>query len=139
MEDIMIIKNNFKFILLIIILCVLIIYIVNCNNNSTFSGSKTNNSNNFLVDFDIMNSTVKGNMLLLEGEIVETTVNIKKGNVNIIVSNENNTIAYQNTDVKSSNFLIKINETGTYTFYITGIKAKGSVYFVKSLNKEKAI
>jgi hypothetical protein len=127
----MIIKNKLKLILPIIILSVLIIYIVICDNNSKFSGSKTSNSNHFLVDFDIMNSTVNGNMLLSEGETVETTVNIKKGNVNITVENENGTIAYQGKNVENRKFIIEINETGTYTFYITGFKAKGSVYFIK--------
>lgn len=28
--------------------------------------------------------------------------------------------------------IIEIEEAGSYTFYITGAKAKGSVYFIKS-------
>jgi D-alanyl-D-alanine carboxypeptidase len=125
------VKINPRPVLQIIILSALIICIAGCDNNSTFSGSKTSNDNQFLVDFDVMNSTVNGNMLLSEGETVETTFDIKKGDVDIIVVNENGTIAYQGNDVETCNFMIEIKEAGTYTFYITGFKAEGSVYFIK--------
>lgn len=113
----------------------MIICIAGCDNNSAFSGSKTCNDSQFLVDFDAMNSTVNGNMPLSEGETVKTTIDIKKGDVDIIVVNENHTIAYQGNDVESCNFNIEIEEAGTYTVYITGFKAEGSVYFRKSLSK----
>ncbi|WP_303863842.1 hypothetical protein [Alkalibaculum bacchi] len=70
-------------------------------------------------------------MPLSEGETIETSIDIKKGDVDIIVENENGTIAYQGNDVESCNFMIEIEEAGTYTFYITGLKAGGSVYFIK--------
>lgn len=127
------IKINPRSVLPIIILSTLVIYIASCDNNATFSGSKTSNNNQFLVDFDVMNSTVKGDMPLSKGETVETTIDIKKGDVDIIVVNENGTIAYQGNDVETCNFMIEIKETGTYTFYITGSKAEGNVYFIKSL------
>lgn len=126
------IKINPRSVLPILILSALIICIAGCNNNPIFSGSKTSNDNQFLVDFDVMNSTVNGNMTLLEGETVETTFDIKKGDVDIIVVNENGTIAYQGNDVETCNFMIEITEAGTYTFYITGFEAEGSVYFIKS-------
>jgi hypothetical protein len=125
------IKINPRSVLPIIILSALIICIAGCDNNPTFSGSKTSNDNRFLVDFDAMNTTVKSDMPLSEGETIETTIDIKKGDVDIIVENENGTIAYQGNDVESCNFMIEIEEAGTYTFYITGFKAEGSVYFIK--------
>jgi hypothetical protein len=113
------------------------ICIAGCNNNSTFSGSKTSNENQFLVDFDVLNSTVDGSIPLSEGETIDTAINIKKGDVDIIVTNENGTIAYQGNDVETSDFILEIEEAGTYTFSITGTKAKGSVYFVKSSVKKE--
>jgi hypothetical protein len=129
-----IIKINPRSVLPIIILSALIICIAGCDNNSTFTGSKTSNDDQFLVDFDLLSTTVNSKMLLSEGETIETTIDIKKGDVDIIVKNENGTIAYQGNDVENCNFMIEIEETGTYTFYITGFKAEGSVYFIKSLN-----
>lgn len=96
----------------------MIICIAGCNNNHAFSGSKTSNDNQFLADFDVLNSTITGKMLLSQGEKIETAIAVKKGNLDIIVKNENGTIAYQGNDVDSCNFIIDIKETGTYTFYI---------------------
>jgi len=132
------IKINPRSVLQIIILSALIICIAGCDNNSTFSGSKTGNENQFLVDFDFLNTTVNSKMLLSEDETIETTIDIKKGDVDILVENENGTIAYQGNDAESCNFMFKIEEAGTYTFYITGFKAEGSVYFLKSIPIENA-
>jgi hypothetical protein len=84
------------------------------------------------MDFDVLNSTVNSKMFLSRGEKIETTIEIKKGVLDIIVKNENGTIAYQCNDVESCKFIIEIEEEGTYTFYIIGSKAKGIVYFIKS-------
>lgn len=72
-------------------------------------------------------------MPLSEGEAVEATIDIIKGVVDIVIENENSTIVYQGNDVDSCKFTIEIAEAGTYTFYITGFPAKGSVHFNKSL------
>ena len=74
-------------------------------------------------------------MFLSEGETIETTMVIEKGDVDIIVKNKNGTIAYQGNDVESCKFIIKIEEAGTYTFDITGFKAEGSVHFIKSIKR----
>ena len=118
--------------ILFIALFALIIGITGCAENTTFSGSKTGNDHQFLVDFDILNSTVESNMCLSEGDTVETVFDIKKGILDIIVKNENGTIAYQGNDAESCMFTIEIKESGTYTFSITGRKAAGSVHFTKS-------
>ncbi len=118
---------------LIIISIAFIIGFTGCDNsNSKFSGSRTGNDNQFLVDFEVLNSTLNNDMPLSEGETVETTIDVKKGNVDILVENENGTIAYQGNSVKNGAFMIDIEETGDYTFYVTGSNAKGSVYFIKS-------
>ncbi|HCS74360.1 MAG TPA: hypothetical protein DIW17_10860, partial [Clostridiales bacterium] len=88
------VKIKFRSILSIIISSALIICISGCDNNRTFSGSKTSNDNQFLMDFDVLNSTVNSKMFLSRGEKIETTIEIKKGVLDIIVKNENGTIAY---------------------------------------------
>jgi hypothetical protein len=103
-------------------------------SNAEFSGSKTGNDSQFLVDFDVLNTTVNHEMHLSAGEKIETAIKIKKGDVDIAVKNENGTVAYQGNDVESNTFYLEITETGTYTFYVTVAKAEGSVHFVKSLN-----
>ncbi len=124
-------KINLRSILLII-LGTLILCITGCDNNQIFSGSKTSNDHQFFVDFDIMNSTINSEMFLSEGDTVEANINIKKGDVDIKVINENDTVAYQGNDMETCTVMIEIAETGIYTFYVMGSKAEGSVYCIKS-------
>lgn len=124
-------KILFAVLFVLFVLFVFISCVAGCVNNTTFSGSKTSNDNQFLVDFDVLNSAVNSKMLLLQSEKIETTIDVKKGDLDIIVKNENGIIAYQGNSVESCKFIIEIEVAGTYTFYITGTKAKGSVYFIK--------
>lgn len=132
--------KRFRYILSIIVLILLAISSISCQKSSSaFSGSKTGNDTQFLVDFEVLNTTVNNDMILSNGDEIDTLIDIEKGKVNILVKSENDTIIYQGDDVKNGNFSLGITESGNYTFYITGDKAKGSVYFVKSLSKEKKI
>lgn len=126
-----------KNLLFILALIVLPICFTGCKNNtSTFTGSKTGNDTQFLVDFDVLNSTVDNSMPLSSGDTIDTTIDIASGKVDILVKNENETVIYRSDDVKNGNFTIDITESGNYTFYVTGHKAKGSVHFVKSLSND---
>ena len=120
-------------IVFILALIVLTISFAGCKNSrSTFSGSKTGNDTQFLVDFEVLNTTVNNDMPLSNGDNIDTTIDIEKGKVDVLVKNENDTIIYQGNNVENGNFTLGITESGNYTFYITGHKAKGSVHFVKS-------
>lgn len=115
-----------------IVLIILIIFsLTGCKNAATFSGSKTGNNNQFLVDFDILNTTVESTMDLIDGDVISTSVMIVKGSVDINVQNENGEVVYRGNDVESNEFSIDIHKSGTYTFSLTGRKAEGRVYFVK--------
>ena len=101
-------------------------------SSSKFTGSKTSNDNQFLADFDVLNSTISATLDLKAGESVDTSFEVNKGTVDILVKNEKGTVAYRGDAIKSESFSIGIIEDGSYTFSITGRKAKGSVYFIKS-------
>ena len=76
-------------------------------------------------------------MPLLAGDSIAVAIDIKKGAVDIKVANENGTIAYQGNNVPTGNFTIVIKDAGTYSFNITGFKAKGSVHFEKVYKQSK--
>ena len=117
--------------LLFLVSFVLIISTAGCTGGSTFSGSKTGNDKQFLVDFDVLSTTVDHKMQLSVGDEIDTSIDIKKGEVGIIVKNEKDTIAYRGNGLKNCNFTFEITEAGEYTFCITGFKTKGKVYFIK--------
>ncbi|MEA4890387.1 MAG: hypothetical protein VB070_13105 [Clostridiaceae bacterium] len=103
------------------------------DHKSAFSGSKTGNDDHFLVDFEVLNTTVCGTMPLLEGESVDATVDITEGAIDIVVENEKGIVVYHNSDMVHGRFTIDIAETGTYTFNLTGFQARGSVHFYKQI------
>ncbi len=108
-----------------------ICFAVGCDNTARFSGSKTGNEHQFLVDFDVLNTTVSGKMSLSEGDAIATTICVENGRVDVIVRKTDGTVAYQGNDAKTCEFLIEIEEGGTYTFDVTGFQAEGNVHFVK--------
>ena len=96
------------------VLMILIVFsLTGCKNAATFSGSKTGNNNRFLVDFDILNTTVESTMDLIEGDVISTSIIIVKGSVDISVQNENGEMVYRGNDVYSNEFSIKIRKSGT--------------------------
>lgn len=119
--------------LLITIFIFSIICMCACNNNREFSGSKTGNDIQFLIDFEFMNTTVSSKMRLLKDEAIKTDIDIIKGYADIIIKNENGKIAYRGNNVTSGNFTIYIEENGDYTISVTGNKAIGHIYFTKIL------
>ena len=124
--------RRFKNIALVMVFIIFAISFFGCNNSSaTFSGSKTGNDTQFLVDFQVLNTTVDKEMSLSIGDSIDTSIDIKEGKVDILVKNENGTIIYRGDDVQNGHFTLGINETDDYAFYITGYKAKGSVHFIK--------
>jgi hypothetical protein len=66
-----------------------------------------------LIDFDVLDSTVDNNIPLSDGETIETIIDVKKGSVDILVENENGTIAYQENNVENGKFTIDINDNST--------------------------
>lgn len=128
-------KRVFKKIMNIVLSAVLItlaMYEAGCTEKIDFSGSKTGSDVQFLADFDVLNTTINSKMPLSEGDEIKVSAEIKKGNAEILVKNDNGKVAYEADNIRSFNYAFEIMESGTYTFFITGRKAKGNVYFIKS-------
>lgn len=119
-------------IVLYIVLLTLVVCEFGCTTEATFSGSKTGNDVQFLVDFDVLNTTIDSKMPLSEGDIIEVSAQLNKGYIEISVKNESGKIAYEVDDIRSYNCAFEIIESGIYTFCVTGREAQGSVYFTKS-------
>ena len=69
-------------------------------------------------------------MPLKTGDVIDTTVVSDDGSVDIQVENSEGEQIYSETDVPTSEFEIVISQDDTYTFTVTGHRAKGSVSFV---------
>ena len=99
---------------------------------STGNGSSTGNDTQFIVEYSILNTSDHREMPLKTGDVIDTTVVNDDGSVDIQVENSAGGFIYSETDVPTSEFEIVISQDDTYTFTVTGHKAKGSVSFIKS-------
>ena len=112
------------------ILC-LSLALLNACGNATFNGSSTGNDTQFIMEYSIFNTSDQWTMPLKTGDVIDATVVSDDGSVDIQVENSAGEPIYSETDVPTSEFEIVIFQDDTYTFAVTGHRAKGSVSFIK--------
>ena len=104
--------------------------LLNACGNATFNGSSTGNDTQFIMEYSILNTSDHREMSLKTGDVIDTTIVSDAGSVDIQVENSAGDSIYSETDVPTSEFEIPISQDDTYTFTVTGHRAKGSVSFV---------
>lgn len=103
-----------------------------CNNTeSKFTGSKTCNDDQFLVDFEVLNKSLDGNIVLLAGDVINVTVAVEEGSLDISIKDQSGNYIYKGNDVETAGFSVKAEEDGEYTCTVSGDNAKGFVHFIK--------
>lgn len=104
---------------------------VSCDNIS-FNGSRTGNSSQFIVDFDVLNTTKSHTMTLSEGERIKVIIEKEKGDLKVYIYDSNHKYSYRSDNAFNSSFVVSIDHTDTYTFEIVGENnSKGKVEFKK--------
>lgn len=101
--------------------------LVGCSNNATFSGSKTGDADHFDIEFEVLNSSFTHDVELEEGESLEVTATKESGKISLRIQCGESDPVYQGDNMESANFKVYINESGTYTITVSGLKAKGHV------------
>lgn len=99
--------------------------------STRFSGSRTGNENELIMDYTIFNTTDSQELQLEKDDIVKIEVISKSGNVDISLRKADESPIYEETNIPTSTFQITIDESGTYTVSVAGKKAKGSVKITK--------
>ena len=112
------------------ILCFSLTLLSACGN-AAFNGSSTGNDTQFIMEYSILNTSDHREMSLKTGDVIDTTVVSDDGSVDIQVENSAGESIYSESDVPTSEFEIAISQDDTYTFTVTGHRAKGSVSFIK--------
>ena len=117
-----------------IFIFLLIFFISGCadkNANAVFNGSKTANDNQFIMEYEILNTTYTEKLELKKNEVIKVEIVNDSGNLNISVIGESGEKVYKGNDISSSSFSLTIPKDDTYEFSVEGKKAKGSVSFKK--------
>ena len=119
-----------KKILSIILIISLIISFTGCVNGSEFTiGSIENNT---LSSMSMKYLKFSGNkntrITVKEGEIYEVSVDIntEEGKIDLFITGENDSKAYEGHDLQTSSFTITLDEPGTYKLRLEAKDHKGS-------------
>lgn len=119
------------------ILCSFILILTLTACGADFDGSRTGNDSQFIMEYTIFNTTDSQSLELETGDIIEADIVNNAGSLSITIQKDENKPIYENKNVSTSTFEIKIEESGTYKITVSGEKTKGSVSFIKSTSEEK--
>lgn len=127
-------KKHFEKHLDILCSLVLVLSLTACGVH--FDGSRTGNSNEFVMDYKIFNKTDSQDLIVEKGETIHAEIIVEGGSLSFKIQKGDEVPAYEGKDVSiSDEFDVDIEESGTYTVSVTGEKAKGSVSFTVVTNQ----
>lgn len=118
------------------ILCsfILILSLTACG--ADFDGSRTGNSNEFVMNYKVFNKTDSQNLIVEKGDTIHAEIIVEDGSLSFKIQKDDEVPVYEGVDVSfSDEFDVEINEGGTYTVSVTGKKAKGSINFTIVTNQ----
>ncbi|MGL4346168.1 MAG: hypothetical protein ACRCTE_13300 [Cellulosilyticaceae bacterium] len=101
-----------------------------CNPDS-FAGSRTGNTNQFILVYDLLNGTDSQSLTLEKGDKIAVEITNTSGSVDVEVRKDQDEPIYTGMNSQNLSFILNISESGTYQCSVTGRKAKGSVSFIK--------
>ena len=113
---------------------ILILSLTACG--ADFDGSRTGNSNEFVMNYKVFNKTDSQNLIVEKGNTIHAEIIVEGGSLSFKIQKDDEVPVYEGVDVSfSDEFDVEINEGGTYTVSVTGKKAKGSINFTIVTNQ----
>jgi len=101
-----------------------------CNVNHTeFEGTRISDETRFILEFDILNTTESHELALRVDDIIDVSIDLIKGELDILVTDVDGEPIYKADHASSSVFSLIISEDGIYAFKVTGRRASGRVSF----------
>lgn len=113
------------------LLLILTVFLTACSSPQ-FDGSRTGNESRLIMDFKILNTTDSQLLKLETGDIVDFKIVSTSGRIDISLQKDDDKPVYEGKDIESSEFDVKINDSGTYKLSVTGVKANGSVSVINA-------
>ena len=117
---------------LIVVVDVFILgFFISCTSNSNLMIKKVVTKNCIDFEFENLNLVRDSTLDLDEGDTIETSVYIEKGEISVKVEGDNGEIPYKCSNVRNGDFSFIVTKKGTYTFTLLGEKANGNISFKK--------
>lgn len=97
---------------------------------SRFSGSRTGNPRELLIDYKVMNITDTQQLSAKVGDVLHAEIVAEAGSIDVQLVSESGQVLYEENEITTSQTMdIPIEQTGLYTLQVTGDQAKGSAHF----------
>lgn len=118
------------------VLCSFILVLSLTACGADFDGSRTGNSNEFVMNYKVFNKTDSQNLIVEKGDTIHAEIIVEGGSLSFKIQKDDEVPVYECVDISfSDKFDVDIEESGTYTVSVTGKKAKGSVSFTVVANQ----
>lgn len=97
----------------------------------SYNGSRMGNDSQLNMEFKMFNTTDSQDLKLTKGDIVRFEIVNQSGDISISLGQEGKPPIYEGRRLPTSVFQVSVEENGTYTVFVTGRRAKGSVYITR--------
>lgn len=121
---------------LLLIVCTLTLMVSLTACGTKFDGSRTGNNSEFIMEYRVLNTTEKHDLVAESGDAISGKMIVDKGSLSIKIQKGEEEPIYESSGISVSDaFDIEIDESGTYTVEVIGKGAKGSVSFMVYQNE----
>lgn len=96
-----------------------------------FSGSRTGNESQFLMDYRMFNTTDSQILELEKGDYIYGEIEKKSGKLSVIIQKNGEEPIWESKNMPTGSFRLEIEEDGEYRITVKGERAKGRVSFKK--------
>lgn len=114
-----------------ILLFVLFVFLSACSSER-FDGSKTENAQQFIMDYTIFTGVESHVLSLNEGDQLSVEIVSHSGKIDLEIAMVGAEPIYVGNDASNSSFGLNITKDGDYTITATGKKAKGGISITKN-------
>lgn len=105
-----------------------------------FNGSRTGNDSQFIMEYEIFNTTDEHSLVLEAGDVISAEVVVDGGNLSVKIQKDNQSPVYEKEHIKGSEkFDVEISESETYRITVRGEETKGSVSFEKVAGEKEKL
>lgn len=118
------------------ILCSLLLVLSLTACGTDFSGSRTGNDNEFVMDYKVFNKTDSQDLIVEKGDTIHAKIIVEDGSLSYKIQKDDDKPILESDGIFfSKEFDVDIKESGTYKISVTGENAKGSVSFTVVTNR----
>ena len=99
-----------------------------CTNQEGFTGSRTKNPDEYLLDIQRMNGTDLHTLELCEGDVLQIRFETVKGELYMEIKAPDGTSVYRGNGKETTDFIVNIPEDGVYPVVVVARHARGTIH-----------